>query len=69
MTSETISRQSPFYYVQWQVSSYSHLFFPTILTNPKKSATCTLARRDRNDYLILIAKNFHPKRTSEFDSN
>jgi hypothetical protein len=29
--------------------------------------TCNIARRDWNDYLILILKNFHPKQTSEFD--
>jgi hypothetical protein len=53
----------------WWVIRYSHFFLPASLTNPRKSATCTLARRDWNDYLILIAKNFHPKRTSEFDTN
>jgi hypothetical protein len=53
----------------WQVIRYSRLSFPTSLTNPRKSATCTLARRDWNDYLILIPKNFHPKRTVEFDTN
>jgi hypothetical protein len=31
--------------------------------------TNTLARQDWNDYLIFIGKNFHPQRTSEFNTH
>jgi|GEM_PF-1035493 hypothetical protein len=53
----------------WQVSRYIHFSFPTSLTNLRKSVTYTLARRDWDDYLILISQNFHPKRPLEFDTN
>ena len=41
------------------VIRHTHFSFPTGLTNFRKSATCTPARRDWDDYLILIPKNFH----------
>jgi hypothetical protein len=54
----------------WQDNRYSSCTFPTSLTNPRKSVTYTLARRDWDDYLnIDFRKNFHPKRTLESDTN
>ena len=50
-----------------KITRYGHFSFPYSLTNPRKAMTYTLARRDRNDYLILLGKNFHPQRTSEFN--
>ena len=52
-----------------KITGYGHFSFPYGLTNPRKAVTYTLARRDRNDYLISILNNFHSKRTSEFDTH
>ncbi len=49
----------------WQDNRYSSSTFPTSLTNPRKSATYTLARRDWDDYLYIdfrrLPKEFSPE--------